>query len=221
MAILRIYKIINDINEMIYVGSTYQTLANRFSAHKSKARSGSTTSIHTTMREIGIDNFRIELIKTIEMKTIQEYEQEEMNKFDPNLLINDKNAFDNETPKEYYDRNRDRINENKRNWRANSEEYRLKQKEYRELNKSKISEQRKKYVEENRDKINEYKRNWKANNEEYRLKQKMYVEENRDKINEYCRNWRAKKREQNETKELVESIVEEVLDKVFQLTLSK
>lgn len=93
MAILKIYRIVNTINDHIYIGSTIQTLNERFNNHKYDANRGSTTSLHKLMREIGVENFKIELIKTVEMKTPEEYEQEVIDIYNPNIILNDVNAF--------------------------------------------------------------------------------------------------------------------------------
>ncbi len=61
----KIYKITNDYNNEVYVGSTCDTLVKRFSSHKN-GRNGKrqiNRNLSTLMREIGTDRFRIELIE--------------------------------------------------------------------------------------------------------------------------------------------------------------
>jgi len=59
----KIYKIVNEVNSIIYVGSTCTTLSRRFSWHKSFCRRGHTSAIYAAMCEIGIEKFRIILIE--------------------------------------------------------------------------------------------------------------------------------------------------------------
>jgi group I intron endonuclease len=59
----KIYKIWNDVNDKLYVGSTTQPLYKRFSGHKAKSNSGSTYLLHQAMREHGYECFHIELVR--------------------------------------------------------------------------------------------------------------------------------------------------------------
>ena len=61
----KIYKITNDFNDDIYVGSTCDTLVKRFSAHKAdfKRECKSQKPLYKLMNEIGFERFRIELIE--------------------------------------------------------------------------------------------------------------------------------------------------------------
>ena len=61
----KIYKITNDYNNEIYVGSTCDTLIKRFSNHKRgrKCEALKHKPLYTLMNEIGYERFRIELIE--------------------------------------------------------------------------------------------------------------------------------------------------------------
>jgi len=61
----KIYKISNDFNDDIYVGSTCDTLTKRFSGHKSSMldKTKNSTKLYTLMNNVGFDRFRIELIE--------------------------------------------------------------------------------------------------------------------------------------------------------------
>ncbi len=61
----KIYKITNDYNNEVYVGSTCDTLARRFIGHKSKSQLEKikNRNIYQLMNEIGFNRFRIELIE--------------------------------------------------------------------------------------------------------------------------------------------------------------
>ena len=58
----KIYLIRNTLNELLYVGSTCQTVAQRMTAHRSFAKNTNKIGpIYIAMRELGADNFYIEL----------------------------------------------------------------------------------------------------------------------------------------------------------------
>ncbi len=60
----KIYKITNDYNCDIYIGSTCDTLVKRFSYHKSDSSKESKKErpLYKLMNEIGFERFRIQLI---------------------------------------------------------------------------------------------------------------------------------------------------------------
>lgn len=88
----KIYKIINNVNNKIYVGSTiYYYLSTRFNTHKQCCRGGGDSDLYRAMREIGIKNFKIQLIKRFPCKTKQELLDEEnrvTNSFPRDILYN-------------------------------------------------------------------------------------------------------------------------------------
>ena len=61
----KIYKITNDFNDEVYVGSTCDTLIKRFSSHKRGRTSEQLKHkpLYTLMNEIGHERFRIQLIE--------------------------------------------------------------------------------------------------------------------------------------------------------------
>ena len=56
-----VYKIINDIDDLIYIGSTADKLCKRMVAHRMNAKRENTknTKIYTHINLHGIDNFKI------------------------------------------------------------------------------------------------------------------------------------------------------------------
>ena len=60
----KIYKITNDYNDDVYVGSTCDTLGRRFSCHKCDARreKHQNRPLYKLINEIGSERFRIQLI---------------------------------------------------------------------------------------------------------------------------------------------------------------
>ena len=61
----KIYKITNDFNDDVYVGSTCDELTKRFSKHKVDSRNPNKNNrpLYRLVNEIGFERFRIELIE--------------------------------------------------------------------------------------------------------------------------------------------------------------
>jgi group I intron endonuclease len=65
----KLYKIVNKINNHIYIGMTKLTIEKRFSVHKSCVKSlNKTTKLYNAMRSYGVENFEIFLINTFKDK---------------------------------------------------------------------------------------------------------------------------------------------------------
>ena len=77
----KIYKIVNTVDDMIYIGSTIKTLAQRMGNHRERARKVEQydCKFHRHMNTIGIEYFKILLIKTIDYNSKDEIELEEFN----------------------------------------------------------------------------------------------------------------------------------------------
>ena len=153
----KVYKIINDVSDKIYVGSsTYYRLCERMNIHRqqSKDTTGRRNSkLYLYMREIGVEHFKIELIEKCDCKTKEELKPE-LNMFRANSDPDPTNYF-----KKYHETHREERNKkSNENYHANKEYYLEKQKEYREENKEEISKRRKEYREENKDKISEQRK---------------------------------------------------------------
>ena len=75
----KIYKITNDYNNDIYVGSTCDTLVKRFSYHKKDMSHEKKfhLPLYKLMSEIGFDRFRIELIENFPSQDKYELRQKE------------------------------------------------------------------------------------------------------------------------------------------------
>jgi len=75
----KIYKIVNDVNDIIYVGSSAQRkLSNRMRDHRSHAKDLSLTSNwNVAMRTIGISHFKIVLVCSYPCSSKDELEDKE------------------------------------------------------------------------------------------------------------------------------------------------
>ncbi len=64
MSISRLYKIINDVDELIYIGSTTCQLSKRMAQHRRDMRKANRTSkLYDHMRTNGVEHYKILLIK--------------------------------------------------------------------------------------------------------------------------------------------------------------
>jgi len=62
----QIYKITNLVNNKIYIGLTTQEVWNRYLNHLSEARCGSKWPIHRAIRKYGKENFKLEILASLE-----------------------------------------------------------------------------------------------------------------------------------------------------------
>lgn len=60
----KVYKIVNDVDSDLYIGSTCDSLKQRWANHKSAHKKGNMKLYHK-MRALGIEHFRIELIEDV------------------------------------------------------------------------------------------------------------------------------------------------------------
>ncbi len=155
----KIYKITNDFNDDVYVGSTCDELTKRFSKHKydSYDPSKQNRPFYKLVNEIGFNRFRIELIENYPCEDIYQLRQREGHHIREMGTLNVR--IENRTQKEYMDNyNKTYYQENKEYhqnlYKMNSETLEVKRNEnkkekkaydknYREKNKETISQQEK------------------------------------------------------------------------------
>jgi group I intron endonuclease len=68
----RIYKVVNDVNDDVYVGSTTQKLCQRMATHRSNAKKYPNRKIYKMINTIGIEHFKIILIEKYPCKSREE-----------------------------------------------------------------------------------------------------------------------------------------------------
>ena len=181
----KIYKITNNVNDEIYIGSTVQSLNKRFIKHKTHYKmflngKYNNISCFKLFDKYGIDNCFIELIESYPCETKKDLEKRE------GILIKNNNSVNRiivgRTKKEYIEDNKEKIKKYQEDYINNNKE---KIKDYHEVyykdNKDKI----KKYQEDNKEKIKDYQEVYKNNNKEKIKKyQEDYKNNNKDKINQ-------------------------------------
>jgi hypothetical protein len=121
----KIYFISNDVDNLIYVGSTIKPLNRRFTLHKSASKLYPERKIYKHFTKLGIDHFEIKLIKKYPCNNKLELEiEEERYKILLNAQLNTRRAHrtaeqlkeykkeqNDRNNKIYYQKNRAKLNE--------------------------------------------------------------------------------------------------------------
>ena len=128
----KIYKILNTVDDEIYVGSTTQPLSKRMRKHRMNAKYRA-TKFYQHMNNIGIHNFYIELIQKFPCNSNEELYTKEGEWIRKIGTLNQLVA--GRTKQQYREQNKDKL--------------RKQNQEYKEQNKDKIREQNKQYRENN------------------------------------------------------------------------
>ena len=105
----KIYKLINDVDDYIYIGSTKQPLYKRFDNHKYLSKK-SNAKVYTHMRNVGVEHFKIVLIKEYKCQSREElnkFEDEWIRKFD--TVKNGLNSVQARSKDKWYEENKDRL----------------------------------------------------------------------------------------------------------------
>ena len=63
MSISTVYKLINDVDDKVYIGSTTSKISKRMTEHRKSAREGRTSKLYQYMRAIGVQHFKIVCIR--------------------------------------------------------------------------------------------------------------------------------------------------------------
>ena len=104
----KVYKITNDFNNDIWIGTTCDTLVKKFSVHKADAIRNFRKNciIQKLIKEHGFDRFRIQLIEDYPCEDLNQLRQRQGYHIRELHAIN-KYADD----KDYYEKNKERVNE--------------------------------------------------------------------------------------------------------------
>jgi hypothetical protein len=133
----KIYKITNDFNDEVYIGSTCDTIVKRYSLHRAGCfnKEKKDRPLYTLMNDIGFERFRIELICEYPCEDKYQLRQKEGE----------------------YIRNLGTLNKQiaGRDWKQYKDDFKEKfdkyHKDYREINKEIIAQNDKAYYEKNKE----------------------------------------------------------------------
>eukprot|EP00438_Fugacium_kawagutii_P033389 Skav211635 [mRNA] locus=scaffold2262:154654:155253:- [translate_table: standard] len=195
---------------MTYIGSTCQTLAQRMAQH----RRGMTTKqlqhlkLYQAMREMGKENFYIELIENYpcqsqdelfkkEGERIREYKSE-FNKF---ISGRDAKAYYHENKqsildyqKQYQQENKNQIKERKhQRYLSQKPEVAERDRQYYQDNREKILLQKKEYNQRNQELISDKRKQHYQNKEQIGQRRKQYYLQNKELISERRKQLRMEK----------------------------
>ena len=119
----KIYQILNNVNDDIYVGSTCQALSKRMYQHRSTCNNSydAKAKLYQLMREIGQDNFYIELIETYPCNSKEELNAKEGYYIRERATLN--MAIAGRKPKQYKEENKEHIKQTNKQYRENNKEH--------------------------------------------------------------------------------------------------
>ena len=184
----KIYKLLNDIDDDVYVGSTTQPLSKRMVSHRKSAACSKTQSrLYTKMRELGVGHFYIELIEECPCDNIEQLRAVEGKYIREVGTLNQR--IECRSDKQY------RID--------NKEKKKIDDAKYQAANKEKLKAYNKAYYEANKDKLFECQR----------LKRLENYEAKKDKLNERRRFLRKQAKNKKEKDAKASDTVSSVLTK--------
>ena len=137
----KIYKIIDNTNGNIYIGSTTQPLSKRLTDHKADLKKKYCCSSFEIIKN---DNYSIILIEEVNCENKEQLLRAERYHIENNDCINKNIPF--RKNKEYYEKNKEQLLE--------------KNKEYYEKNKEQLLEKAKEFYQKNKEQILEYKKQY-------------------------------------------------------------
>jgi len=174
----KIYKIVDNTNDNVYIGSTCCSLKTRLAVHKcdyDRFLKGLYHNI-TSFDILKNNNFKIQLLENCNIKTKKELLARERFYIENNNCVN--KVIPCRSKKEYRDDNKEHLKEQ--------------EKIYRVANKDKIKEKAKNYYIDNQDKIKIYRDN---NKEHLKEQYKVYSVKNKEKIDNYQKAYRITNRD--------------------------
>jgi hypothetical protein len=146
----KIYKIVNDVNDEIYVGSTCQRLSKRMVDHRAKAKQKIILcGLYNMMNTIGVEHFKIVLIENYSCNGKEElHAREEHFRNELRATLNNRRCYITEQQRKDRDRKSEKLYIDR-----NINVIREKRRRYYEANKEKIQEKKKAHYMKNREKI--------------------------------------------------------------------
>lgn len=141
----KIYKLVNDIDDEFYVGSTCETLAKRKGGHKALSKERPHRHVYLHLSKVGWENVHIVLIEEYPCENIEQLKARErhwidelkpsLNRILPIRTQEERNQY----IKEWREQNHDKFSQTQRKWREQNKE---------KIRESVKSESRKQYLKE-------------------------------------------------------------------------
>ena len=169
----KIYKIWSPSKNLVYYGSTIETISARLAKHIYSYKyynEDNTKRYYSSYLVLECEDYKIELVEEYPCNNKQQLSKKEGEYIKANECVNMQIA--GRTAEEYYKDNADRIKEYQK---INADKINERQQKYYENNPAKLKEKYKKYRDTNRDEMNEKRR-------QYYLKQKELKDKLKDKL---------------------------------------
>ena len=166
-----IYKIECNVTGEVYYGSTQQSLNARIIQHKSKCKSWKegTYCFITSFSIIERGNYSYSLIETVVCEDRKQLEAKERWYIENNECIN--KYIPTRTHKEYYEDNKQIMNDKNKQYReVAKDEIKEQKKEYYKTNKQIIKDKNKQYIEANKEQTKHYQKEYRQANKERCIK---------------------------------------------------
>ena len=96
-----VYRIVNDVDGSVYIGSTTTELWHRMSQHRADAKHGARAPLYDLMRKYGTEHFHIELVAKSTQETIRKDEEAAINAVRLEDRLNYKQRSANDTSEHY------------------------------------------------------------------------------------------------------------------------
>ena len=191
----KIYKLVSSNTDLIYIGSTTQSLSKRKHAHINsyKLWQKGKYSYVTSFKVIEKGDIDIVLIEECSCNTKAQLHACERHHIEINTCVNkniptrtDKEYRDTHKHiyKDYYKANKTKILERVKKYsNDNKDKIKNYRSQYYKLNKNQIAQKNKVYVDTHKQSIAQYKKNYSASNKSaIAQKRRLYYEKNKDKI---------------------------------------
>jgi len=169
----KIYKICSFQTDLIYIGSTTQSLSQRLAKHKDDYKNNKGT---TSKEILQYSDAQIILLESVNCENKDQLHAIERRYIENNNCCN--KVIPSRTQKEYLQTTQYK-EKRKKYIEINKEKIKTHQKIYERINKDRRSDQQKNYYEKNKEQIKEY---YEINKEHIRERQKKEYQQNREQI---------------------------------------
>lgn len=194
----KIYRLVSNIDDEFYVGSTCNPLHKRLYHHKQDARKKNMI-VYQHFNTIGMENVSIVLLEEYPCENKMQLEKRErywIEKLKPKLNKNIPTRSFEEYQKYYREKNKEKLSLLKHEYyHNNKEQISTYQKEYRENHREQLSAKRKEHYENNKEEHRKKQAEYKnKNKEKIKEGQNKYYAENKDAINARRREARVQRK---------------------------
>jgi group I intron endonuclease len=178
----KIYKIVNDINDDIYIGSTIKQLSNRMGEHRSTLKKNQKRKVYKVMFELGIEHFRIILVEEYKCDNIDQLRARE--DYFIQLMKPSLNTYSAILNEETYKERRRQYEIEYRKIPLTAEKIKQKKDYHQEYSKTdKFKNSCKLYRESHKNEVRELQSKYReTHKEEIKESQKEYYNDNKEKI---------------------------------------